>query len=160
MNKETRKAINNMPNPEIFIKRLRDAKVYLKKAERLQGEYKDTWSTKKFMEKMYPTDYKSRLKLLEKNAEPLRVETVCMGCGKEDINRLGTLTEMCDDCVVKTAENFGKVTILQGRLHFDTSNPGIVREGKCDWCDKRTKRVYMINVYMCPTCMRRMSHVS
>lgn len=160
MDDKTRKAISNMPNPEIFLQRLRDAKKYMKKAEKLKGELRADEPVEQFMEKMYPKDYKTRLKQLEKNAEPLRVDTVCMGCGKEDMNRLGTLTEMCEDCVTKVAENFGKVTILQARLHFDTGNPGIIREGKCDWCDKRTKRVYMINIYLCPTCMRRMSYVS
>lgn len=160
MKEDERRAINNMPNPELFIKRLRDAKLYLKKADKIKSEFKADAPIEKFMEKMYPTDYKTRLKQIEKNAEPLRVDTVCMGCGKEDMNRLGTLTEMCDDCVTKIAENFGKVTVLQGRLNFDTTRQDIILPARCDWCGKRTKRVYMVNIYLCPTCMRRMSHVS
>ena len=146
-------------NDEVMLKRLKSAKKWIANRDKKEKDYSDRWDTETFIKKTRPFDYKQVLKTMEENAQKLQIQRSCMGCDKTDIGRLGTLYEMCDDCVTELAQDFGKVTILSGRLNIEKDLFGKSKEGRCLKCNKKSKRVFMVNIYLCQKCMRKVSHV-
>ena len=147
---------------KVFAERLRRALLYEKKAKRLAKEYKDTWSTEKFIRKLYhnnPRLYKPALKKMEEGAKPLKALRTCMICGKEGEGRLGTLAEMCRRDVRKLAEEFGHVTIVRKRANYYINSKGEKRPARCPWCGKPTTMLYMVNIFVCEKCMKKLGEL-